>query len=179
MSRPHPITLSPATHSDLPILATVGRQTFLETFQAHNASADIDTYVSTAFGTERLARELAIPDSQTFLLWVGSEVAGYLKLNRHPAQTEPRSNAGSEDAMEIERLYLLHAFQGRGLGRLLMDAALARARQSRLSKVWLGVWERNTAAIAFYRHSGFSVTGEHVFQLGGDAQRDLIMERTV
>lgn len=41
--------------------------------------------------------------------------------------------------------------------------------------VWLGVWERNARAIAFYKKYGFVERGEHVFLLGHDRQRDIVM----
>ena len=43
--------------------------------------------------------------------------------------------------------------------------------------MWLGVWERNWRAQAFYRKWEFTVVGDHVFLLGSDAQTDLLMER--
>ena len=42
---------------------------------------------------------------------------------------------------------------------------------------WLGVWEHNPRAIAFYRKWGFTPVGEHCFAVGDDPQRDVILER--
>ena len=49
------------------------------------------------------------------------------------------------------------------------------ALQNHLKYIWLGVWEKNTEAIAFYKSLGFTDVGNHVFMLGKDAQNDLIM----
>jgi ribosomal protein S18 acetylase RimI-like enzyme len=43
--------------------------------------------------------------------------------------------------------------------------------------VWLGVWEHNPRAIAFYKKYGFISVGEHPFPLGGDLQRDIVMAK--
>ena len=56
-----------------------------------------------------------------------------------------------------------------------MAAVLSAAAQANCDHVWLGVWERNPKAIAFYRKFGFEVIGEHRFVLGRDPQRDLVM----
>lgn len=56
-----------------------------------------------------------------------------------------------------------------------MRAALERAKNAGASGAWLGVWERNFPAIAFYERMGFVRAGEHVFMLGDDAQTDYIM----
>ena len=77
------------------------------------------------------------------------------------------------------RLYVLREWIGRGVGRELMQACLNEARQAGFRTIWLGVWERNPRAQAFYRKWNFRVVGEHVFQLGSDPQRDLLMERAL
>jgi ribosomal protein S18 acetylase RimI-like enzyme len=46
-------------------------------------------------------------------------------------------------------------------------------------ELWLGVWERNLRALAFYRKWRFDVVGEQIFELGDDPQRDLTMRRDV
>jgi ribosomal protein S18 acetylase RimI-like enzyme len=43
--------------------------------------------------------------------------------------------------------------------------------------MWLGVWEENPRAIRFYQKLGFVEFGEHIFQLGDDAQRDVLMKK--
>ena len=41
--------------------------------------------------------------------------------------------------------------------------------------MWLGVWERNVRAQAFYRKHGFDRVGSKVFVVGSDPQTDLVM----
>jgi ribosomal protein S18 acetylase RimI-like enzyme len=60
-----------------------------------------------------------------------------------------------------------------------MQHVLALASDSGSDVLWLGVWEHNAKAIAFYRKFGFEAVGEHVFAVGSDMQRDLIMARSM
>ena len=60
-----------------------------------------------------------------------------------------------------------------------MRASLEAARDAGHRTLWLGVWERNVRAIAFYERWGFATVGEHLFRLGSNDQRDLIMARPV
>ena len=60
-----------------------------------------------------------------------------------------------------------------------MNASIDRIRERGSDLVWLGVWERNPRAISFYRKNGFVEVGSHVFRLGNDPQRDIIMARSV
>ena len=78
---------------------------------------------------------------------------------------------------EILRLYVDKAFHGQGLAPRLMGALLERAAEAGADGVWLGVWEHNPRALAFYRKSGFREVGDHAFMLGSDLQRDILMYR--
>lgn len=60
---------------------------------------------------------------------------------------------------------------------MLMQTCLAYARKKDVETVWLGVWEHNTRAIAFYEKNGFKKIGEHTFMLGEDAQTDWLMKK--
>jgi ribosomal protein S18 acetylase RimI-like enzyme len=65
------------------------------------------------------------------------------------------------------------------LAHQLMAHVLARAQAAGAAALWLGVWERNSRALAFYRKWRFSVVGEHIFRVGEDPQRDLLVCRGV
>ncbi len=45
--------------------------------------------------------------------------------------------------------------------------------------LWLGVWERNDRAHAFYEKCGFADVGEHIFLFGTDPQTDRVMVTTL
>jgi len=70
---------------------------------------------------------------------------------------------------------VLADWHGHGVAQELMTASIAEARRRRADAIWLGVWERNPRALAFYRRCGFVEVGDHVFPLGNDPQRDLVM----
>ena len=81
--------------------------------------------------------------------------------------------------LELKRLYVTRAFHGRRVAQALMEAALELARTRGAKTMWLGVWERNPRAVAFYAKYGFARVGEHTFMLGGDAQTDWLLARSV
>ena len=73
--------------------------------------------------------------------------------------------------------YVVADWHGRGVAKELMTAALEEMKVRGTDVVWLGVWEKNPRAIAFYQKLGFTEIGEHSFLLGNDLQRDVIMAR--
>jgi len=58
-----------------------------------------------------------------------------------------------------------------------MDHFETIGKQLKVEMLWLGVWERNPNAIAFYEREGFEVFGEHSYLLGTDLQRDLMLRK--
>ncbi|MFN0097433.1 MAG: GNAT family N-acetyltransferase [Gemmatimonadaceae bacterium] len=58
-----------------------------------------------------------------------------------------------------------------------MAQVVDAARHAGAEPLWLGVWERNPRAIAFYRKFGYADVGAHVFVVGTDPQTDRIMTR--
>ena len=82
-------------------------------------------------------------------------------------------------AVALARIYLLQEWIGRGVGSALMQAGLDEAERRGFKVMWLGVWERNPRAIAFYRKWGFVEAGRKPFQLGAEEHSDVLMQRNV
>ncbi len=158
--------------SDLASLQAIGRKTFEETFADSNSAENMAAYLADGFSEERLSAELLNENSQFFFALLGDEVLGYLKVNVGDAQSEKQDSR----AMEIERIYVLRQYQGKHVGFALYEQALAIAKARKAPYIWLGVWEENPRAIRFYQKQGFVEFGEHLFVLGDDAQRDVLMK---
>ncbi|PKR85282.1 GNAT family N-acetyltransferase [Heyndrickxia camelliae] len=169
------INIKKCTFEDLPLLQEVGYETFNETFKDQNSPENMNTYLESAFNFNQLEKELSNTSSQFFFVYFNSEVAGYLKVNINDAQTEEMG----DESLEIERIYIKGKFQKHGLGKFLFNKAMEMAIECNKKKIWLGVWEKNDNAIAFYKKMGFVQTGTHSFYMGDEEQTDLIMTKTI
>jgi GNAT superfamily N-acetyltransferase len=154
------------------LLAELGAQTFAETFAAENAPEDMSAYLAQSFTPARLAEELADAKAAFLLAFVEGEAAGYAKLY----QGEPPASVTGESPVELARLYVARKWLGGGVGRALMQRCVDEARGAGARVMWLGVWEHNLRAQAFYRKWGFTPVGHQVFRLGADAQTDWVMQ---
>ena len=159
--------------ADLDALRRIAFRTFDDTFRRLNDTASFNEYLDASFSRAQLEAELKNPNSTFFFLYSDDVLAGYMKINLGDAQTDVKDPA----ALEIERMYVTRDFQGLGLGRALIDKALETARAAKKKTVWLGVWEKNENAIAFYKKMGFSKAGTHDFYIGKKRQADFIMRR--
>ncbi|WP_438447615.1 GNAT family N-acetyltransferase [Gorillibacterium sp. sgz5001074] len=167
------IRIRTCTLQDLRLLQDLSVDTFKETFQSQNSPESMAAYLEQAFNLEQLEKEHGNPSSQFHLIYSGEEAAGYLKVNVLDAQSEQMGH----DALEIERIYIKQKHHQQGLGKRLIDQAIDMAKEQNKRRVWLGVWEHNERAIAFYNKLGFVRTGSHSFFLGDEEQTDWIMTK--
>jgi len=160
------------TVSDAGSLQAISRHTFAATFAADNTEADMAQYMDEAFSIEKLTAELFDENAEYYFALLNGIPIGYLKLNFGSSQTELRE----DNAVEIERIYVLNDFHGKDVAQRLYDKAIQVACLKRADFVWLGVWEENPRAIRFYQKNGFVVFDKHTFLLGADEQTDLMMK---
>lgn len=166
------IKIEQINHSHIEALQQIGRQTFEETFAESNTAENMAKYLEEAYSYEKLNAELNDPNSIFYFAMMGQDVIGYLKLNVGASQTEVKDN----NALEIERIYVLKSFQGKKVGQMLFEKAIQIAKEQNAEFVWLGVWEENKKAIQFYTKNGFVEFDQHVFVLGNEAQTDIMMK---
>ncbi len=169
------INIKQCTLQDLQELQEISYETFNETFKHQNSPENMDAYLKKAFTLKQLEKELSNSSSQFFFVYFQNEVAGYLKVNINDAQSEDMG----DESLEIERIYIKKKFQKHGLGKYLLNIAIESAMKRNKKKIWLGVWERNENAIAFYKKMGFVQSGSHSFYMGDEEQTDIIMTKTV
>jgi ribosomal protein S18 acetylase RimI-like enzyme len=74
---------------------------------------------------------------------------------------------------------VLKTYYGKSVAQLLLNKAITIAQQNQKTFIWLGVWENNHRAVAFYKKNGFEVFGEHVFKFGNEPQTDVLMRLDV
>lgn len=169
------ITLRRAIAADALALSRVAEATFRATFAEANTAAEMDRHCAMRFSVHHQGEEIATPTLETWLAMDGDAIAGFAQLR---VGVRPRCVAAAS-ACEVQRLYVEARFHGKGVAALLMDACVDAARRHGTAVLWLGVWEHNPRAIAFYAKCGFVEVGEQVFSLGQDLQRDLVMARPI
>lgn len=158
--------------NDIKKLQEIGRNTFFEAFSEVNTEENMKDYLENSFSEEKLQTELNNKDSQFYFALVDGKVVAYLKINIDEAQNEKM-----DDALEIERIYVLKSFHGKGVAQALYQKAIDIAYEIQVGTVWLGVWEENHRALRFYEKNGFTAFGKHAFWLGDDEQIDLLMKK--
>lgn len=157
--------------ADAPALAALAARTFAETFAAQNDPEHLRVFLEATYGIDQQTQELEDPNLVTLLAQRGDVLVGFAQVRRGPAppcvtQAHP---------VELQRFYVDRPAQGTGLAHRLMTAVRETAIELGGEHLWLGVWELNPRAIAFYRKEGFVEVGTTDFYVGPDRQTDRVM----
>jgi diamine N-acetyltransferase len=160
--------------ADAELIADLSRRTFYDTFAPHNTPENMEQFLQTQFNRNLLIRQVGAPRNTFVLARLNDQPVGYARL--YEGTELPRGIAGT-NSIEIARLYAEQQVIGKGIGKALMQTCLDVARQKEKEWIWLGVWERNQRAIAFYEKMGFGIFDRHIFLLGQDVQYDWWMRR--
>ncbi len=169
------VTVLLVTEKNLHTLREVAIQSFRDLLEKSNTEEDMKLYIDKNLTYEQLEKEFHEKGTVFFLLYDGDKAMAYLKLR---VGYEPEELVGT-NSLEIERLYCIQQYVGKQVGKVLMQTALDYAKDHNYEIIWLGVWEHNPRAYAFYQKWGFEKFGSHVFMLGTDAQTDWMMKRNV
>ncbi len=170
-----PLRYQKCSTAQLDILVKIARETFVAAFEKDNNPDDFEDYMAKAFHPEKVKQELQNEESFFYLVHDSEELVGYIKLNVGSAQRDVHD----PDALEIERIYVLEAHQGRNFGSQMLHKIIELTKELGKHYIWLGVWERNKGAIRFYQRHGFDKFGEHAYYIGKDKQTDWLLRLNI
>jgi GNAT superfamily N-acetyltransferase len=166
-------TIRRAGPGDAGALAAIGRATFTETFAHLYPAEDLAAFLAEAHSVARAEADLANPAKAAWLVEAAGQAVGYAlacpaKLP-HPEVTPACG--------QLDRIYLLAAHHGGGLGSRLLSETLAWLDQDGPRRLWIGVWSGNLGAQRLYARHGFALAGSYKFVVGKSFDHELIMRR--
>ena len=151
-----------------PLITDIAHRTWPDTFGAILSPAQIDYMLERMYSAPALARQVA--EGHVFLLLRADTVpVGYVSYQTDylPGTTK------------IHKLYLLPSTQGRGYGRLLVEAVQEHARAAGQQALRLDVNYQNPA-VDFYEHLGFEKIDRVDTEIGnGYLMEDWVMQRSI
>ena len=167
------VRIRAAEPADAAALCELMTRTFRETYRSDLFGicdpADVEAYVAEHFGEPRQTAELVDSTMRTLMAEVDGTLAGYAQLrfdHATPCATGARP-------VELARFYVDRPWHGRGVAQSLIRACIAAAPDA--DPLWLGVFEHNARARAFYTRCGFVPVGRATFRMGDDVQADWIL----
>lgn len=153
--------IRPANLGDLAIVQELGYETYADHFSSLWSSDGLKNFLAKDFSAEVLERTLACPKHHQWLIAFDSNEipVGLSKTNW--ARPNPISYS---IGAELQKIYLLKSSVGSGIGEMLLNTIIRRARENGEPTIWLEVLKSNIKAQNFYARFGFNKIGEIPFK---------------
>lgn len=167
-----------ATLEDAEMLSAIGGATFLESFIDTIPGSDIVLHMQRQHAPE-IYRDYLEADDPRYGCWLAvfaetSAPIGYVVAA--PPDLPVSVNATD---IELKRIYLFSKFQGSGVAKALSDAFEQHAKACGAERIYLGTYEENWRAVAFYKKAGYEQVGVRQFQVGDQLFDDIIMAKAL
>lgn len=153
------------------LLAELGASTFYETYADQNSEEDMRSYIAKTYSLTAIENNLAESAVSYFVAYVNEKDLGYVKLQEVEA-----IDGLNGKTIELEKIYVRKEAQGSQVAKMLMDTAIAYGKSKGNKFLYLGVWQENYRALAFYKKIGFEQFGTRQFQLGERICDDFLLK---
>jgi GNAT superfamily N-acetyltransferase len=162
------ITISEATIKDIKVIREIAFKTWPVTYGEILSRAQIDYMLDLFYSEETLTDKLA-NIGHDFLVLKENEIChGFASCEHHYLNS---------NCTRLHKLYFLPEYQGKGMGKLMLDKIIALAKENRSDKLSLNV-NRFNKAFVFYQKMGFEIIAEEDISIGqGYLMEDYIMEK--
>jgi GNAT superfamily N-acetyltransferase len=149
------MTFTPCTPADLKRIQHYGRATYVPYYPHVWKEGGTDFYMEACFGTDTLREQLNDPNIVYYLPeTTDHQVVGLLKLQLN----RPVPDSNLQDALYLEKIYLMPDFFGKGYGQKIIEFVVELAKNLGREAVWLTVMK--TGPEAAYLRAGFQRRGE-------------------
>lgn len=168
--------IRPLTQKDISPLSVLATQTYIETF-GHS------------FSKEELSEQIAETRSEKYFLsaidediflgaFIDDKLVGYIQFGE--VKFEIDTTTPDENDVGINAIYIEANYQGKGIGKKLMDTALQHERLQHAKTIFIDVWDKNKRAINFYISYGFRIVGKCPVKVGKKTVGyDLVLAQSV
>ncbi len=163
------IHVRPWQKSDLASVRRITWESWISTYLSFIPETDLKSYFDIHYAEGSFLSMFEDSTMHGFVAEMDGEAAGYARLffNRY------------ENRLYVSSLYLLPDFQGKGVGRRLLDAAERYATEHGLDQLWIGVMVKNRQALDLYRRVGFQFIREEPFTMGKTTVSHLIGYKSI
>lgn len=160
--------------SHIQYLSDFGRKSFIHAYQCTLPLEELNKYISYAFSETTIHDEINSSKAMYFICQdTQLTPCGYAKL----IQSHPPKCINSDNAIELQRLYVGSNSRGQGVGKILELYAESYAKRQNINYIWLRVWDGNTVAQDIYKKWEFEVVGDEPYKVGEDQRTVLLMRK--
>lgn len=164
------IIIRPAVSSDAKKLSVLLKTVYIYTYGKDGVSDEFANFITKQFSIERLENSIAEDPDQFRVAEFRNNLVGAVEIDYNRG-----CPIGNYTVPELNKLYILEWFSGKGIGRMLSEAAETMVRNKGHEKMWLWVLVSNKRAINFYRKEGYVEIGNAPFHMEQNSYNNLVM----
>lgn len=116
---------------------------------------DSAPYIQGSFTTSVLQKEATDNNTILYLIQRNGKAVGILKITLN----SPLKPYASTEALYVDKIYILNAYSGQGIGKKVLQFVQLRAKESNKKIVWLDAMQKGPA-LDFYLKNGYEIYGE-------------------
>lgn len=144
-------------------IATIGKKSFRKTFKnTFNRREELNEYLEYTYDPVKLAKSLRKEGNVYFIALINDEPVGFVKVKL----SSLNEHIETVSQMELQKIYVLPAFHGLGVGTALLNEVKKLAYDHHVDYLWLDVVITNEKGIQFYERNGFDRMGRYFFTIG-------------
>lgn len=145
------------------VIASIGKKSFRAAFEhLFNSREELFEYLEYTYDPVKLARSIRKENNVYFLACSDGEAVGFTKVKKHSLNDQIESVA----QMELQKIYVLPQYHGKGIGTALLKEVKNLAREIDPDYIWLDTHKSNHKAVRLYEKNGFQIMGNYFFTIG-------------
>ncbi len=149
------VILEPLRQNTVDKYIAIGTQSYHEHYLHLWENRDPHPYISRSFTNKIVSNDLQNPNLLHFLVKVGDDTAGIVKL----VLNSPLDEHTAEEALLAQKIYLLKNYSGKGLGKKVLQLIEQYAKNLKKKVLWLDTMQKG-GPIQFYLKNGFKIKKE-------------------
>ncbi|WP_298734009.1 GNAT family N-acetyltransferase [uncultured Chitinophaga sp.] len=163
------LTIREATTTDITLIQELTERIWRPTYQHILSAEQIDYMIDLMYSTASLRRQMEALEHQFILLYDGTTAIGFAAY----------STTDAAGIYKLHKIYLDGGYQGKGVGKFLINAVITRVKAQQGHILELDV-NRHNKARHFYEKQGFVVVKEKDTDIGqGYLMNDYVMQKTL
>jgi GNAT superfamily N-acetyltransferase len=164
------IIIRKAQPSDSYRLSVLYKQVYIQTYATEGISTEYADFINKQFSVERLENTINKHPDNISVAEYRENLVGVAEL-----EFEKKCPVDNIIAPELNKLYILEWFCGKGIGQELLKAAEETVRSKGIKEMWLWVYLFNKRAIAFYEKQEYKWIGNAFLDIGINKYENKVM----
>ncbi|MCF6403584.1 GNAT family N-acetyltransferase [Chitinophaga filiformis] len=156
-----------ATISDIPLIQQLTDEIWRPTYKDLMAPEQLEYMIGMMYSTASLTSQMEEKKHAFLLLYDEQRAIGFASY----------STTDEPGIYKLQKIYLHGDYQGKGVGKFLLEAVIERVKAANATSLELDV-KRDNKARFFYEKQGFTILKEKDTYIGNDYwMRDYVMRK--